>query len=405
MTQEAFIQQLRHELRSLSKDVVDEIIADYREYIGDALAAGRNEAEVIAALGDPVKLGRELKAQATFRQWETRRSFGNLMRVFVSIAGLGLLQLLLLVPFMLYLLLLTAGYAVSLALTLAGLVTVIALGSHHLFGWPAFDALPFSFESTSHQLAEDPKALSDDDDPDDEAASGTSANVSANASASATMQASGAAPGETDPHLADEQMRDFRVVGDLFELRAQSGTHISVVTTAGPLDIKNVDGKVRINAVGGARDQFTVNGDTWSIPRANVLALDIKDDKGNKLSVARIGADPNAMAWDIRNDGDHVSFVQGGRGGGHLSVESGPDSVTLEHNRVAIQNGSDKVVIVGPHGSGIGAMIYGFAMLVAGVVGLWLCIWLTRTTWRGLVRYVRRQIERITQRLDEGQSG
>jgi uncharacterized membrane protein len=46
MTQEAFIQQLRHELRSLSKDVVDEIIADYREYIGDALAAGRNEAEV-----------------------------------------------------------------------------------------------------------------------------------------------------------------------------------------------------------------------------------------------------------------------------------------------------------------------------------------------------------------------
>ena len=408
MTQEAFIQQLRHELRSLSKDVVDEIIADYREYIGDALAAGRNEAEVIAALGDPVKLGRELKAQATFRQWETRRSFGNLMRVFVSIAGLGLVQLLLLVPFMLYLLLLTAGYAVSLALTLAGLVTVIALGSHHLFGWPAFNALPFSFESTSHQLAEDPKALSDDEadaeGEDDEAASGTSANVSASASASATQQASGASPGATDPHLADEQTRDFRVVGDRFELRARPGTHISVVTIAGPLDIKNIDGKMKFAAVGGARERFTVNGDTWSIPRADVIALDIKDDQGNKLSVARIGADPNAMAWDIKNDGDHVSFVQDGHGGGHVSVQSGSDSVTLEHNRVAIQNGSDKMVIVGPHGSGIGAMIYGFAMLAAGVVGLWLCIWLTRTTWRGLVRYVRRQIERITQRLDEGQS-
>src|SRR5580698_1794710 len=112
MTQDEFIQKLRHELGNFPKQAVDEIIADYREYFSDALAAGRSEAEVVAALGDPVKLARELKAQATFRQWETRRSFGNLVRVVMSIAGLGLVQLLLLVPFMLYLLLLTAGYAV-----------------------------------------------------------------------------------------------------------------------------------------------------------------------------------------------------------------------------------------------------------------------------------------------------
>src|SRR5580698_4570221 len=113
MTQDEFIQKLRHELGNFPKQAVDEIIADYREYFGDALAAGRSEAEVVAALGDPVKLARELKAQANFRQWETRRSFGNLMRVFVSIAGLCLLQLFLLIPCMFYLLMLTIGYAVS----------------------------------------------------------------------------------------------------------------------------------------------------------------------------------------------------------------------------------------------------------------------------------------------------
>jgi uncharacterized membrane protein len=107
MKQDVFIETLRQELGSLPRQAVDEIIADYHEYIGDALAAGRREEEVIAALGDPVKLARELKAQANYRQWQDRRSFGNLIRVIVSISGLGLLNVLLLVPFMIYLVLLT----------------------------------------------------------------------------------------------------------------------------------------------------------------------------------------------------------------------------------------------------------------------------------------------------------
>jgi hypothetical protein len=84
-------------------------------------------------------------------------------------------------------------------------------------------------------------------------------------------------------------------------------------------------------------------------------------------------------------------------------VKSGDDSVVIDRNHVSIQSGSDRMLIIGPHGSSIGTLLYGFAMLVAGVLGLWLCVWLTRITWRGLVRYVRRQIERITERLDAGQ--
>ncbi|HEY1997992.1 DUF1700 domain-containing protein, partial [Paraburkholderia sp.] len=122
MKQDVFIETLRRELSSLPKQAVDEIVADYHEYIGDALAAGRREEDVIAALGDPVKLARELKAQANYRQWQKRRSVGNLIRVIVSIAGLGLLNVLLLVPFMLYLVVLTAGYLVFAGLSIAGIV-------------------------------------------------------------------------------------------------------------------------------------------------------------------------------------------------------------------------------------------------------------------------------------------
>ena len=100
MKQEHFMQTLRNELRSLPKHEVDEIVADYREYIGDAIAAGRNEEEVIAALGDPFKLARELRAQAKYRQWENHRSLSNLMRVVISIAGLGVMNFLLFFPFL-----------------------------------------------------------------------------------------------------------------------------------------------------------------------------------------------------------------------------------------------------------------------------------------------------------------
>ncbi|WCM24280.1 DUF1700 domain-containing protein [Paraburkholderia bryophila] len=385
MTQEEFIQKLRVELGSLPKHVVDEIVADYHEYFGDALAAGRSEADVVAALGDPIKLARELKAQATLRQWEARRSFGNLAKVIVSIAGLGLLQLFLLIPFMFYLLMLTVGYAVSGALAVAGFVTVIALGSHHLMGWPSFTSLPFNFESdeVSHVGANSSSKAADNDDDEDDQSAASSAD---------------------DARLAKVDMKVFRVVGDRFFLRPDDATRISVVTVAGPLDIKNNNGKLKIDSVGGGRDLFKIEADgSWSIARADIVALDLKDAEGDHVSVARIGSDPKSMAWDVSNHGDRLSFVQGAGGQPKsLSVHSGSDSVVIDRDHIAIKNGINDVMIFGPRHSSIGVMIYGFAMLLAGVFGLFLCVWLTRMTWRALARYVQRQLEVITTRLEAG---
>ena len=396
MTQDEFIQQLRHELGNFPKQAVDEIIADYREYFSDALAAGRSEAEVVAALGDPVKLARELKAQATFRQWETRRSFGNLIRVVMSIAGLGLLQLLLLIPFMFYLFILTLGYVASAGLMVAGLVTVLALGSHHLFGWPSFDSIPFSFDGGHSHVSQRASSASGDKDKAQQAGKDSD-----------DEDDGGDDDSKNDAHLAISSLKDFKVVGDRFVLQIRSGARISVVTRVGPLELKDEDGKLKINSVGGASSLFTVqpNG-AWSIARADVIALNMKNDEDDeRLSIARVGSDPKSLAWSISSGDDHVSFVENASGEkGHLSLQSGSDSVVIDNNRIAVQSDDDKLIIVGPNGSGIGSMVYGFAMLVAGVVGLWLCMWLTRITWRGLVRYVRRQLDLITARLDEGQS-
>ncbi|QCP47949.1 DUF1700 domain-containing protein [Trinickia violacea] len=382
MKQDAFIQQLRQELGRLPKEAVDEIVADYREYIGDALAAGRQEEEVIAALGDPVKLARELKAQANYRQWEKRRSFGNLMRVVGAVAGLGFLQLVLLVPFLLYLFVLTLGYVISSALAIAGLVTVLAITSHHFFGKPALDALPFSL--TESNDASTNAALSGD-------------------AASADEKAADA--------LSD--MKDLKIVGNRFVFDLQDGGKVNLVTRAGPLAIRKDNDKLEITAPSDAARALLTNGQdsTLSIARDDVTVLDLRDEDGDRVSFARTG--PNGKsAWHIRGEDDeNVSFEQDPNGHtSRLVIKSGEDSVTIDGTKIAIANGKDHVQISNSggllansanHGMAFG---YALAMLAFGILGLVLCVWLTRFTWRALARYVKHQIDIVTASLDREQA-
>ncbi|RFU47733.1 DUF1700 domain-containing protein [Paraburkholderia sp. DHOC27] len=388
MKQDVFIETLRRELSSLPKQAVDEIIADYHEYIGDGLAAGRREEDVIAALGDPVKLARELKAQANYRQWQDRRSVGNLIRVIVSISGLGLLNVLLLVPFMIYLMLLTIGYVVSSALTIAGLVGVIALSSHHFFGKTARDALPFSFSSSESEKR--PQV----------AASGASASAAAGAS---TAQAAND-DDDNDSDDAPGNLKDLKIVGNRFVFDLQEGSKLSLVTRSGAIEMsKNEDGKLKFESTSeDARHMLTKNSDgTWSIARDDVVALDLKDDDDNRVSVSRSGKD-GSMVWDVSSDdGDNVKVEQDGNGHSkHMTVHSGTDSVDIGSSGVNIDDGRDVIHVKASKSE----YTYAVVMFPVGVIGLLLCIWLTRVTWRAVSRYVKRQFDVISASLDRGQT-
>lgn len=86
MTRALFIARLRQGLKGLSVAEIDEIVTDYEAHFSDAQAAGRDENDVAASLGDPVQLGQELRTEARLRRWETSRN----PRTFVS-AGAALL--------------------------------------------------------------------------------------------------------------------------------------------------------------------------------------------------------------------------------------------------------------------------------------------------------------------------
>jgi uncharacterized membrane protein len=87
MSHTLFIARLRQGLKGLSPDEVDEIVMDYEAHFSDAIAAGRNENEVAASLGDPLRLGSELSAETKLRRWENRRSPGNFVKASLGLVG------------------------------------------------------------------------------------------------------------------------------------------------------------------------------------------------------------------------------------------------------------------------------------------------------------------------------
>lgn len=101
MNRAEFIARLRKGLVGLTPQAADEIIADYESHFEDALAAGRSEAEVCEALGDPDRLARELKAEAGAKAWNQQPTASNALGAIFGIIGLGAIDILILLPLIL----------------------------------------------------------------------------------------------------------------------------------------------------------------------------------------------------------------------------------------------------------------------------------------------------------------
>ena len=126
MNSEAFLRTLRAGLAGLPKQEVEEIIADYAAHFAEARASGRNEAEVVDALGDPARLARELRAETGLRRFEAHRSFTNLVTAMLALVGLAAVDIFFLMP----LLLVAAAVALGIGI---GLVALGAVGAHMIF--------------------------------------------------------------------------------------------------------------------------------------------------------------------------------------------------------------------------------------------------------------------------------
>jgi uncharacterized membrane protein len=133
MNRAHFMAQLRDGLGGLHHTDISDIVADYETHFADGAADGRTQEEVAAALGDPARLARELRAEIGFRRWEENRSAGNFMGVVLALLGLATIDFIILLP------LLCALAAIFFGLSVACLGCVVG-GSFLLF-----NLLPFGW--------------------------------------------------------------------------------------------------------------------------------------------------------------------------------------------------------------------------------------------------------------------
>ncbi|OYX15019.1 MAG: hypothetical protein B7Z09_10645 [Brevundimonas diminuta] len=98
MNRAEFLARLRRGLVGLPAATANEIVADYEAHFADGAAAGRSEAEVAEALGDPDRLSRELKAEAGAQRWRQEPSASSAAGAVFGILGLGAIDILILLP-------------------------------------------------------------------------------------------------------------------------------------------------------------------------------------------------------------------------------------------------------------------------------------------------------------------
>jgi uncharacterized membrane protein len=128
MTRLEFLDVLRQRLAGLPPHEIDDLVGDYAAHFAEGMAAGRSEAQIAEALGDPGRLARELRAEAGLRRWESARTPSNFFAALVGFLALIAVDFIFLLPLLggLALLALVTGLAM-IGLCIAGIVLVLRL--------------------------------------------------------------------------------------------------------------------------------------------------------------------------------------------------------------------------------------------------------------------------------------
>jgi uncharacterized membrane protein len=100
MTRSEFLAVLRAGLAGLPGPRIRELVADYDAHFAEGLADGRSEEEIAAALGDPARLARELRAEEGFLRWEAQKTPGNMAGAVLALAGLATVDVMFILPFL-----------------------------------------------------------------------------------------------------------------------------------------------------------------------------------------------------------------------------------------------------------------------------------------------------------------
>jgi uncharacterized membrane protein len=132
MTRQAFLARLRDGLRGLPAQAISDIMADYEAHFADGAADGRSEDEVAAALGNPDRLAREIRAESSLNRWREERSPSSAAGAVFAVLGLGAIDILFLLPILM-------GVVVTLIALFVVAVVMFFVGAFALAAGPFVD--------------------------------------------------------------------------------------------------------------------------------------------------------------------------------------------------------------------------------------------------------------------------
>jgi uncharacterized membrane protein len=91
-----FLAALKAGLRGTPPNAIDEIVADYSVHFDEGAAANRSEADIAAALGDPLALADELRMESRIETFEAAPSPRSAVQVVAGVIALGIVNTILL---------------------------------------------------------------------------------------------------------------------------------------------------------------------------------------------------------------------------------------------------------------------------------------------------------------------
>jgi uncharacterized membrane protein len=116
-----YLDALRRAMAGISADTQAKTLAYYEQRFVDGVAAGRSEEQVAAELDEPKKIAMTLRASVHMHSFQQTKNPAKLLRLLVSIIGLGIFNLFMVVPALVYAAFLAILYAAGLAFYVAGI--------------------------------------------------------------------------------------------------------------------------------------------------------------------------------------------------------------------------------------------------------------------------------------------
>lgn len=136
MTKQEFLATLVSALEHIPESERSDIVRDYEEYFIDAQSAGRSDAEVIAQLGQPSQIAKQLIADYHLSHAQSNLTFATFLKATLAVVSLTFFNLVFILgPMMGVVGVLFGLWVASISFILTPLIYLISLA----FNLPSFD--------------------------------------------------------------------------------------------------------------------------------------------------------------------------------------------------------------------------------------------------------------------------